>query len=98
MGAFYCRNRAEIAEELIDHDADPNICNKLSGVFPLVFATALGNYDVLNVLLKSPKLNLNLQVKYIQIKIHVVGTFSWDSLIFSIRNTILHCCKLDVWV
>lgn len=56
------RNRAEIAKELIDHDADPNACNQ-TGVFPLAIATALGNYDVLNELLKSPKVNLQLQVR-----------------------------------
>lgn len=55
------RNRAEIAKELIDHDADPNACSQ-AGVSPLVIATALGNYDVLKELLKSPKLNIQLRV------------------------------------
>jgi E3 ubiquitin-protein ligase mind-bomb len=58
----YCAhlNRNEIAEKLLAHNADPNACNHV-GVFPILIATALGNYSVLKVLLASDQLNHCMQ-------------------------------------
>ena len=62
---MYIRNQEEIARELMRHDADPNCVNDV-GVFPLVIATAFGNYGMLRVLIESQKLNLRSQVKFMQ--------------------------------
>ena len=64
------RNRDEIAEALLAYDADPNTCNH-AGIFPLLIAIGLGNYNVLKVLLASDKLNHHLQVKQ-TVYVHVL--------------------------
>ena len=66
------RNRNEIAEVLLANNADPNIGNH-AGVFPLLIAIALGNYNVLKVLLTSDKLKQNHQLKVKQsVCVHVL--------------------------
>ena len=55
------RDREDIARILLDHKADPNICNG-QGIPPMFYAIALGNYDVLRTLVDSGDINLDLKV------------------------------------
>lgn len=59
---LYCRDRGDIAKELLAHKANPNAVNQL-GAFPLMYAVALGNYNVLEVLANSNALDHTLQAR-----------------------------------
>ena len=61
-------NRKQFFEHLLDSGADPNIKNRVTGM-PLLHATArIGNFEVLEILLKNDNMNVkgkndNLNVK-----------------------------------
>ena len=59
---LYCRDRDDIAKELLAQNANPNAYNNL-GAFPLMYAVALGNYKVLEVLAHSTALDHTLKVR-----------------------------------
>jgi ankyrin repeat protein len=68
----YCAHldREEIAQCLLEQNADPNAKNR-SKVFPLLYAVVLGNYGVMKSLLASGRLDHTLQEQDGNTALHV---------------------------
>ena len=61
-GSLFYSDQDDAAKLLLNAGADINYKNAV-GTFPLELSTALGNYKVLRLLAKHPRVNLHNQVR-----------------------------------